>query len=332
MTRSWHPPVPQQGAAERWRHDGWKPTQPRRSDTAHLEPSGEVGNGGGTTATSGQSPAASVVAARSCVETNDPVQRHSITPITTPFTPGTTRLAAGSWPLEAHTATTLRHSSPRTVWRSRQRWRHHGYQRPVASSQPGCGALMCRDERPGAVALHHAHHHAIHTRHNQAGRWPLAAGSPHSHDAPTQLTSGEVGNGGGTTATSGQSPAASLVAARSCVETNDPVQWHSITPITTPFTPGTTGLAADRWPLEAHTATTLRRISPRPIWQWHSSTPITTPFTPGTTRLAAGSWPLEAPTATTLRRISPRPIWQWHSITPITTPFTPATTRLTADR
>jgi len=112
MTRSWHPPVPQQGAAERWRHDGWKPTQPRRSDTAHLEPSGEVGNGGGTTATSGQSPAASVVAARSCVETNDPVQRHSITPITTPFTPGTTRLAAGSWPLEAHTATTLRHSSP----------------------------------------------------------------------------------------------------------------------------------------------------------------------------------------------------------------------------
>jgi len=88
-------------------------------------------------------------------------------------------------------------------------------------------------------------------------------------------------------ATSGQSPAASLVVARSYVEANDAVQWHSITPITTPITPGTTRLAAGRWPLEAPTATTLRRISPRPIWHWHSSTPITTAITPGTTRLAA---------------------------------------------
>jgi len=47
-------------------------------------------------------------------------------------------------------------------------------------------------------------------------------------------------------ATSGQSPAASLVAARSDVEANDTVQWHSTTPITTRTSPGTTRLTADR--------------------------------------------------------------------------------------
>ena len=111
-------------------------------------------------------------------------------------------LAQPDWTLEAHTATTLRRISPlaksgtaAALWL------------PAASSQPGCGAHLCGGERPGAAALHHAHHHANPTWHYLAGRWPLAAGSPHSHDTSTHLTSGEVGDGGGNMATSGQSPA-----------------------------------------------------------------------------------------------------------------------------
>ena len=133
--------------------------------------SGKVGNGGGTMATSGQSPAASQMAARSRVEANDAVQWHSTTPIATPITPGTTRLAAGRW-------------------------------------------------KPPP---------------------------PRRFDASHLDPSGKVENGGGSMATSGQSPAASQMAARSCVEANDAVQWHSTTPITTPITPGTTRLAAGRW-------------------------------------------------------------------------------------
>ena len=146
----------------------WKPAQPRHFDASHLWRSRGRRRQHGY-----QRPVASLVAARTSVEANDPVQWHSITPITTPFTPGTTWLAAGRWPLEAHTATTLRRISPlaksgtaAALWL------------PAASSQPGCGAHLCGGERPGAAALHHANH----TWHNLAGRWPLAAGSSTQQD------------------------------------------------------------------------------------------------------------------------------------------------------
>gem|GEM_PF-3801776 len=221
----------------------WKPPPPRRFDASHLDPSGEVGDGGGSMATSGQSPATSQMAARSCVEANDAVQWHSTTPITTPITPGTTRLAAGRWPLEAPTATTLQRVSPRPIWRSRERRRHDGYQQPVASRQPDGGALVCGVERRRAVALDHAYRHADHTRHYQAGRWPLAAGSPHRHDASTRLTSTHL-------AKSGTAAARWLPAAGSTASEETPLagalRWRGDAPGGSPTPAGPSGAGGAR--------------------------------------------------------------------------------------
>jgi len=231
--------------------------------------------GGGAAATSGQRPAASSVVARSNVEANDPMQWHSITPTTTRPALGTTRLAAGVWPLEAHTATTLRHISPR----------YDSIGRSLAAGRKGGGAAATSGQRPAASCVvarwnveadDPMQWHSITptttrpapcTTRLAAGVWPLEAHtaatlrhiSPRHDSIGRSLAAGR--KGGGAAATSGQRPAASSVVARSSVEADDPMQWHSITPTTTRTAPCTTRLAAGRWPLVAELSTS-RPVAP----------------------------------------------------------------------
>ena len=154
---------------------------------------------------------------------------------------------------------------PGQVWQSRERRRHDGYQRPVASSQPDGGALVCGGERRRAVALDHAHRHADHTRHTQAGRWPL--------EAPTATTLRRVSprliwqsrerrrhDGYQRPVASSQPDGGALVCGgeRRRAVALDHAHRHA---------GHTRHNQAGRWPLEAPTATTLRRVSPRPIWR-----------------------------------------------------------------
>ena len=134
-------------------------------------------------------------------------------------------LAAGRWPLVAHTATTLRPISPR----------HASIGRSLAAGRTWRRTTPCSGtpSRPPPRVQHPA----------QPG-WPLAAGrwqpTPPQRSDPSHLD---------TLRFDGHWPLVERGGER-------PMQWHSITPTTTRTAPGTTRLAAGRWPLVAHTATT----------------------------------------------------------------------------